>query len=82
MGEKFVGVSFCGLNGGLVLMVVTNLFAGGVFQRLDVLQHGYWNARRPEFVAPGLMHTIECCACQRTRCSSAGAWCPWFSPPG
>ena len=58
-GEKFVGVSFWGLNGGLVLMVVTNLFPGGVFQRLDVLQHGYWHARRPEFVAQGLMHTIE-----------------------
>jgi nitric oxide reductase subunit B len=58
-GEKFVGVSFGGLNGGLVLMVVTNLFPGGVFQRLDVLQHGYWHARRPEFVAQGLMHTIE-----------------------
>jgi nitric oxide reductase subunit B len=48
-----------GLNGGLVLKVVTNLFPGGVSQLLDVLRHGYWHARRPEFVAQGLMHTIE-----------------------
>jgi nitric oxide reductase subunit B len=47
------------LNGGPVLMVVTNLFPGGVFQLLDVLQQGYWLARCPEFVAQGLMHTIE-----------------------
>jgi len=40
-------------------MVVTNLFPGGVFQLLDVLQHGHWHARHPEFVAQGLMHTIE-----------------------
>jgi len=58
-GEKFVGISSWGLNGGLLLMVVTNLFPGGVLQRLDVLQHSYWHARRHEFVAQGLMHTIE-----------------------
>ena len=57
--EKYVRVSFWELNGGVALMVVTNLFPGGVFQFLDVLQHGYWHARSSEFVAQGLMHTIE-----------------------
>jgi nitric oxide reductase subunit B len=57
--EKYVRVSFWGLNIGLALMVLTNLFPGGVFQLVDVLQHGYWHARSPEFRAQGLMHTIE-----------------------
>jgi nitric oxide reductase subunit B len=57
--EKYVRVSFWGLNIGLALMVVTNLFPGGVFQLVDVLQNGYWHARSPEFLAGGLMHTIE-----------------------
>jgi len=47
------------VNAGLVLMVVTNPFPGRVFQRLDVLQQGYWRAWHPALVAQGLMHTIE-----------------------
>lgn len=56
---KLVGLSFFGLNIGLMLMVVTNLFPGGVFQLHDVLANGYWHARSPEFLSRGLMHTIE-----------------------
>ncbi len=48
--EKFIQVSFWGLNVGLVMMVVTNLFPGGVLQLLDVLNNGYWHARGPEFL--------------------------------
>jgi nitric oxide reductase subunit B len=47
--ERYVRVSFWGLNVGLALMVVASLFPGGVVQLLDVLQHGYWHARGPEF---------------------------------
>ena len=57
--EKYVRVSFWGLNIGLALMVVTNLFPGGVLQLLDVLNNGYWHARSPEFLHEGLMHFIE-----------------------
>ena len=57
--EKLVGISFFGLNAGLMLMVVTNLFPGGVYQLADVLANGYWHARSPEFLSKGLMHTIE-----------------------
>ncbi len=56
---KLVGLSFFGLNAGLMLMVVTNLFPGGVRQLHDVLVNGYWHARSPEFLTKGLMHTIE-----------------------
>jgi len=56
---KLVAVSFFGLNIGLLLMVITNLFPGGVNQLYDVLVHGYWHARSPEFLSRGLMHTIE-----------------------
>lgn len=54
-----MGVSFFGLNIGLLLMVATNLFPGGVYQLYDVLVNGYWHARSPEFLTRGLMHTIE-----------------------
>jgi nitric oxide reductase subunit B len=56
---KLVGISFFGLNAGLLLMVITNLFPGGVYQLYDVLVNGYWHARSPEFLTEGLMHTIE-----------------------
>jgi nitric oxide reductase subunit B len=57
--EKYIRVSFWGLNVGLALMVVTNLFPGGVYQLLDVLNNGYWHARSPEFLNDALMRTIE-----------------------
>lgn len=57
--EKFIRVSFFGLNIGLALMVVTNLFPGGVLQFLDVLNNGYWHARGPEFLQGKVIHMIE-----------------------
>ncbi|AJE04687.1 nitric-oxide reductase large subunit [Geobacter pickeringii] len=57
--ERFVRVSFWGLNIGLALMVVTNLFPGGVLQLFDVLDHGYWHARGPEFLNGTIPRLIE-----------------------
>jgi nitric oxide reductase subunit B len=48
--EKYLKVSFWGLNIGLGLMVVLNLFPGGVVQLRDVLSNGYWHARTAEFM--------------------------------
>jgi nitric oxide reductase subunit B len=48
--EKYIRVSFWGLNTGLAGMVVLNLFPGGVLQFFDVLKSGYWHARSPEFL--------------------------------
>ncbi len=57
--EKFIRVSFWGLNIGLALMVVTNLFPGGVFQLFDVLNNGYWHARGPDFLQGRIPRLIE-----------------------
>jgi nitric oxide reductase subunit B len=57
--EKYIRVSFWGLNVGLALMVITNLFPGGVLQFADVLKNGYWHARSAEFLHKGLMPLIE-----------------------
>ncbi len=57
--EKYIRVSFWGLNIGLALMVILNLFPGGVLQFLDVLENGYWHARGPEFLDQRLPTLIE-----------------------
>jgi len=57
--EKYIRVSFWGLNAGLLLMVILNLFPGGILQLLDVFDNGYWHARSPEFMASPAMHLIE-----------------------
>jgi nitric oxide reductase subunit B len=57
--EKYVRLSFWGLNLGLALMVAVNLLPGGVLQLWDVLENGYWHARGPEFLGQKLIRTIE-----------------------
>ncbi len=57
--EKYIRVSFWGLNIGLALMVLTNLLPGGVYQLWDVLQNGYWHARSPEFLQQHSVRIIE-----------------------
>ncbi len=57
--EKYVRISFWGLNIGLALMVILNLFPGGVLQFLDVLKNGYWHARGPEYLNGRLSLMIE-----------------------
>ena len=57
--EKYIKYSFWGLNIGLALMVVSNLFPGGVLQLRDALNHGYWHARSPLFLNETTMRTLE-----------------------
>lgn len=57
--EKFVRVSFWGLNLGLALMLAGSLFPGGVLQLYDVLQNGYWHARGLEYLNRDLTRMIE-----------------------
>lgn len=57
--EKFVRGSFWGLNISLALIMVTNLFPGGVLQFLDVLNNGYWHAWGPEFLQGRVPRLIE-----------------------
>jgi nitric oxide reductase subunit B len=57
--EKFVKLSFWGLNIGLALMVITNLFPEGVLQLWDVLENGYWHARSLEFIGSERIRMLE-----------------------
>jgi nitric oxide reductase subunit B len=57
--EKFVKLSFWGLNSGLALMVITNLFPEGMLQVWDVLENGYWHARSLEFIGTDRIRMLE-----------------------
>jgi nitric oxide reductase subunit B len=57
--EKFVRVSFWGLNIGLALMVAGSLFPGGVMQVRDVLINGYWHARGLEYLNQDTVRLVE-----------------------
>jgi len=57
--EKYIRVSFWGLNIGLAGMVVLNLFPGGLLQFFDVLKNGYWHARGPDFLNDRITTLIE-----------------------
>ncbi len=59
--EKFVRLSFWGLNVGLALMVAGSLFPGGVMQLYDVLNHGYWHARSLEYLNRDFVRIVEWC---------------------
>jgi nitric oxide reductase subunit B len=57
--ERFVRIGFWGVNIGLGLMIVLDLFPGGVLQLWDAIHNGYWHARRLTFLMGGLYHTLE-----------------------
>ena len=55
--EKYIKISFWGLNIGLAGMVILQLFPSGVFQLFDVIENGYWHARSIEF--SGQSHIVS-----------------------
>jgi nitric oxide reductase subunit B len=57
--EKYIRISFYGLNAGLALMVLMNLFPGGVLQVRDVLANGYWHARNLTYLNQEFVRFIE-----------------------
>jgi nitric oxide reductase subunit B len=57
--EKWVRVSFWGLNLGLASMIIFSLFPGGVMQLYDVLQNGYWHARGHEYLGTTAARFVE-----------------------
>jgi len=57
--EKHIRRSFWGLNIGLALMVLLDLFPAGVLQLWDVLVNGYWHGRRLEYLMGGTFHMLE-----------------------
>src|SRR5512140_3393561 len=57
--ERLIRLGFWGLNAGLALMIVLDLFPAGVLQLWDSIANGYWHARRLTFLMGGLYHTLE-----------------------
>ena len=57
--EKLIRTGFWGVNLGLALMVLLDLFPAGVLQLWDSISHGYWHARRLSFLMSGTFHTLE-----------------------
>ncbi len=57
--EKLIRTGFWGLNIGLGLMLLLDLFPAGVLQLWDAISNGYWHARRLSFIMGGTYHTLE-----------------------
>jgi nitric oxide reductase subunit B len=57
--EECIWVGFGGVNVGLALMVLLDLFPGGVLQFWDLIANGYWHARPLTFLMGGLCHKLE-----------------------
>jgi nitric oxide reductase subunit B len=57
--ERYFKTAFWGLNVGLALMIVLNLFPAGVVQLYDVIQNGYAHARSLDFTMSGFFHASE-----------------------
>lgn len=57
--EWLVKAGFWGLNVGLALMMLLDLFPAGVLQLWDSLTNGYWHARRLSYTMSGTFHTLE-----------------------
>lgn len=57
--QKLVKFGYWGLNAGLALMILLDLFPAGVLQLWDVLTNGYWHARRLSFTMTGTFHMVE-----------------------
>lgn len=57
--KNLVKIGFWGLNIGLALMVIIDLFPSGLLQLYDSMVNGYWHARHLNFIMSGLFHTLE-----------------------
>ena len=57
--EHLIRIGFWGLNLGLGLMILLDLFPAGVLQLYDVITQGYWHARRLTYLMTGTYHTLE-----------------------
>lgn len=56
--NRLAGLSFWGLNLGLLLMLVLNIFPAGVIQMIASYQRGFWFARSPEFIHSNVFQTL------------------------
>lgn len=56
--EKRVSISFWGINAGLMLMVMLDLFPAGSFQFKAVVEQGLWYGRSSDFIDQGIFHSL------------------------
>ena len=56
---RLVKVGFWGLNVGLGLMVLLDLFPAGLLQLWDSVSHGYWHARELTYLMNGPFHELQ-----------------------
>lgn len=57
--KKWVKIGFWGLNGGMALMILLDLFPAGILQLWDSMTNGYWHARRLSFIMADTFHLLE-----------------------
>ncbi len=57
--KKLVRIGFWGLNIGMALMVILDLFPSGILQLWDAIENGYWHARHLNFIMSGFFHQLE-----------------------
>lgn len=57
--RTLIKVGFYGLNIGMALMVILDLFPAGVLQLWDAMENGYWHARELTYLMSGTFHTLE-----------------------
>jgi len=57
--KKWVRLGFWGMNIGMGLMILLDLFPSGLLQLWDSMTHGYWHARRLSFIMEGTFHVLE-----------------------
>jgi nitric oxide reductase subunit B len=58
--DKLAAISFWGLNVGMMLMLVLNIFPAGVIQMIASYRHGFWYARSYEFIHSHLFQSLPC----------------------
>lgn len=56
--SRLVTISFWSINGGLILMVLMDLFPAGIHQLFTVIDQGYWFARSQEFIQSAPFQTM------------------------
>lgn len=57
--KPLIKTGFFGLNIGMIIMVVIDLFPSGVLQLWDAIENGYWHARELEYLMSGTYHLLE-----------------------
>ncbi|NOT36582.1 MAG: nitric-oxide reductase [Saprospiraceae bacterium] len=56
--SKLVTTSFWGINAGLMLMVILDLFPAGIIQFKAVVDQGLWYGRSGQFIDHGIFHSL------------------------